>query len=336
MNPYLHPAFDHRGPKAGLNPTAKGCGCMGHRDDMEAHTRYLALQRKLNELGSLVAELAAQPVRERAIVAPANATIDATLQASRERLAKVALRIVGGVATTGFPECCLVGRRFANGAFSWFCSGVLVHGRIALTAGHCHAAGMVIDTVAFGVNDENQMQNAEFASVKVAVTNPGYLQTNRFNDITVIILGQPAKTTPVAIASASDIAGAQSTTLVGFGNSDTASMKGFGIKREVDVDFISVRRSASDDLHAAENQYGFDSALEFVAGGEGHDSCNGDSGGPAYINVGGARKVAGLTSRATEIATSPCGEGGIYTRVDTQRDFIREVAAKNGLGTVLA
>ena len=62
-----------------------------------------------------------------------------------------------------------------------------------------------------------------------------------------------------------------------------------------------------------------------MAGGDGHDSCNGDSGGPAYILVDGGRKVAGLTSRATEGATNPCGEGGIYTRVDTQREFINGV-----------
>ena len=81
----------------------------------------------------------------------------------------------------------------------------------------------------------------------------------------------------------------------------------------------------------AEEVLGFEGDLEFVAGGAGFDSCNGDSGGPAYIDVAGQRVVAGLTSRGTETARNPCGEGGIYTRVDVHLNFIRNVAANNNI-----
>jgi hypothetical protein len=47
------------------------------------------------------------------------------------------------------------------------------------------------------------------------------------------------------------------------------------------------------------------------------------------------RKVAGLTSRATEGFTNPCGDGGIYTRVDTQRPFIRQVLQAAGINDEL-
>jgi endonuclease G len=129
------------------------------------------------------------------------------------------------------------------------------------------------------------------------------------------------------LAHAFGLNAATETTLVGFGNNDTASTKGFGIKREVDVEFVALRRSPQDNLSPEEAKLGFDSGLEFVAGGEGHDSCNGDSGGPAYIRVGTRTVVAGITSRATDVATSQCGDGGIYTHIDSQVDFIRHVAS---------
>ena len=123
-----------------------------------------------------------------------------------------------------------------------------------------------------------------------AVTNPLYLQSNRFNDITVVILRDSASTAPARIATTAELDSAKETTLAGFGNNDTASTKGIGIKREVEVDIIALRRSPQYHLSSAESHYGFHSKVEFVAGGEGHDSCNGDSGGPAYISVEAAKQ----------------------------------------------
>jgi len=139
-----------------------------------------------------------------------------------------------------------------------------------------------------------------------------------------MILRRRANVTPVRLATAEEFLAAQETTLVGFGNDDILSTRGFGIKREVTVPILKTGDDASDDL---EEELGFDPDLEFVAGGEGFDSCNGDSGGPAYITVGGDRVAAGLTSRATETARNPCGDGGIYTRVDMHAAFIRRIAA---------
>jgi endonuclease G len=81
-------------------------------------------------------------------------------------------------------------------------------------------------------------------------------------------------------------------------------------------------------LDKFEKKYGFESDYEFVAGGEGYDSCNGDSGGPAYIIVDGQRKVAGLTSRGIKSTFRPCGDGGIYTRPDAHKDFLDQIAYK--------
>ena len=107
------------------------------------------------------------------------------------------------------------------------------------------------------------------------------------------------------------------------------STRGFGIKRKVTVPIT--HPATSGNPNADEQLLGFEGDLEFVAGGGGFDSCNGDSGGPAYITVAGDRVVAGLTSRATETSRNPCGEGGIYTRTDVHRAFIRRIAAREGI-----
>jgi endonuclease G len=235
-------------------------------------------------------------------------------------------RIVGGVpvAPGAFPECVLVGRRRANGTISWFCSGVLVHPRIVLTAGHCFDPAQPANIVALGVEDQDHLETGELRTVRRMVQHRKY-PTTGFHDISVMVLRRAATVAPVRLATAAELSSAQNTTLVGFGNDDILSTRGFGIKREVTVPITNPVPGGGDD---DETELGYEGDLEFVAGGAGFDSCNGDSGGPAYIDVSGERVVAGLTSRATETARNPCGEGGIYTRTDVHVRFIRNVAAR--------
>ena len=286
---------------------------------------YARLAKKIDEIGQvLTAQLAEAP-------------LPTTIPAFRGRThpprtaGNALARIVGGtpVAQGAFPECVLVGRRRANGSISWFCSGVLVHPRIVLTAGHCFSPGAPANVVALSAEDVDQLENAEMRAVRRMVQHPQYTRTG-FHDISVMILRRASTITPVRLATAEELAVATNTTLVGFGNDDILSTRGFGIKREVTVPITNPPRgdATPDD---EEETLGYDANLEFVAGGAGFDSCNGDSGGPAYIEVAGERVVAGLTSRSTDTARDPCGEGGIYTRADVHHHFIRNVAAKSNI-----
>jgi endonuclease G len=163
-------------------------------------------------------------------------------------------------------------------------------------------------------------------SVQRARIHPNYRPANKINDIAVLILPTPARTVPLPMATTQEVTDALETTLVGFGNNDFGSTSGFGLKRQVSV---AIDRPA--DVNAAEARLGYESDVEFTAGGNGRDTCNGDSGGPAYIVVNGSRKVAGLTSRGFPSGGRPCGDGGIYTRVDVHENFIRETAAASGI-----
>ena len=279
------------------------------------------LSRKVTELSEVIGRslLSRDPDLDRA-------SRVATDRAMAEQVA----RIIGGFPTGpgDYPECGLIGRRNANGTEEWFCTGVLVHQQVVLTAAHCQALGP--NLVALNTLGLQELGSADVIEVRRVRGNPLWPATIG-NDICVLILLSASTVPPVPIATTAEIAAATQTTLVGFGNDDTFSTRGFGTQRQVTVDVTHIQRDPAADPDPAGLTVGADLDLEFTAGGGGYDSCNGDSGGPAYIQTAGGRRVAGLTSRAIAGAVTPCGGGGIYTRVDTQRAFIEQVMQDSGL-----
>jgi endonuclease G len=296
--------------------------CKKKEEEVDAKQAFERLSQKLTQLGEQVAQYMSEAPLERNL-----------RNRNAETLAKRIDRIVGGrpVKPGRYPECCLIGESFSNRTQRWFCTGVLIHPRIVVTAAHCHTPPELrANIVALRAENQDLLANAELRSARRTRINPKYPQTG-LNDIAVLILRRASTIQPVPIASSAEINTANAVMLVGFGNDDINSTRGFGIKRVVNVPIISIRRNPGQNLDTDEQMFGYESDLEFVAGGNGFDSCNGDSGGPAYIRVGGVRKLAGLTSRGTKTATNPCGDGGIYTRIDVHMDFIRNVACAFGI-----
>jgi secreted trypsin-like serine protease len=215
-------------------------------------------------------------------------------------------RIIGGVPTSDFPDCVAVGS-----ADAWCCSGTLVSPNVVVTAGHCVEGGCAARV--FLGKDVDFPEDGEVIEAETALAHPDYRPPRATGDISVLVLARPAEVTPRPIATREQVAAAAFVRLAGYGNTDVHSSGGYGRRRVVDVPI------ASDHP-----RYGADADTEFVAGAPflDRDSCNGDSGGPAYVQSGGQWFLAGATSRATASSLRPCGDGGIYTRVASYEKWL--------------
>jgi secreted trypsin-like serine protease len=241
---------------------------------------------------------------------PADSVLaDPVFLENSKRLITDRQRIVGGIETTSFGDCVAVGS-----ADAWCCTGTLVAPNVVVTAGHCRKGGCSA-RVFFGT-DVTKPDEGRVVEVAQAVAHPDYRPPAPTHDLSVLILAADADAEPRAIASGKQIEAAGTVRLAGYGNTDVFSSGGYGTRRMVDV-----------PLASADPKYGANPETEFVAGAPflDRDSCNGDSGGPAYVKADGNWFLAGATSRATASTFRPCGDGGIYTRVGAFEEWIRSV-----------
>jgi secreted trypsin-like serine protease len=205
--------------------------------------------------------------------------------------------IVGGQQTSAFPA---TGMLLMYG--QTFCTGTLIGPRTVLTAGHC-VEGMDPAAVSFGIgpNENNISVSIPVAS---AVQHPGFDMQQLVNDIAIVTLSEDAPVAPMAVNTSMNASWVGRTvTLVGYGVSNGPAQSGAGIKRKVDVTI--------DQVGSGSFQY---TTIQ------GKSACNGDSGGPAYADVGGQTVVAGVTSYGDQ----NCQQFGVYTRVDAYLDFINQ------------
>jgi hypothetical protein len=224
-------------------------------------------------------------------------------------------RIFGGrVAKPGeLPDCVAV-----QGA-TCICTGTLIGPNVVITAGHCDEGGCV-DKIFIG---NNVNQAGRTVKVKKSIRNPGFNPNTLTDDLTVLILDESVNdVTPRPIAQGAEVDNAFSLQLTGFGLTESG-----GLGRKFIVEVTIATPNCRSDVSGG---FGCHVNKEIVAGGNGHDSCNGDSGGPAYVKTDSGLKLAGATSRASANATANCGDGGIYVRLDRYLDWIRQTARDNG------
>jgi uncharacterized protein (TIGR03382 family) len=198
------------------------------------------------------------------------------------------------------------------------CTGVVIAPDAVLTAGHC--AEIAPQRIIAGTTDDSSGGTA------VAVTaTMAYPSFGDSYDVAVLQLATPVPgVTPRTLASACTFdafsAGAQ-VEVVGFGLTDDAATGTNSLQREAILPVTDPTCAGSSGCRPAIAPGG-----EFVAGGDGVDSCNGDSGGPAYLSTPRGEVAVGIVSRGVGGESTPCGGGGIYVRTDKVASWIADVA----------
>lgn len=211
------------------------------------------------------------------------------------------------------------------------CTGTLVAPTVVVTAAHCLQDwwGNPIPAsqvrVVYGYTEPESAPTSALRAVSTAKSHPDYNPwaatdadgMGKTNDIGIVVLTAPVDNgivTPILPASDVDstlVAGTD-VHVVGYGVNNLSTQEG-GI------------------LYKAVTPYIRHIQWEMLAGSPGNpDSCNGDSGGPAFVMDGSTLFLAGVTSRAWKKTTVQCGDGGIYTIASEYLPWLESIGGEIG------
>lgn len=223
-------------------------------------------------------------------------------------------RIVNGTQTSDYPAVGLIGDTSDD-----FCSGTLIAPQYVLTAGHC-AEGVADTAGTFTIGGHTYHTEKVFVHPNY---NSNAIGSDSANDIAIYKLSEPVVgIAPMPIFRGTPQVG-QLLTLVGFGGGGTGttgSNGDFGIKR--------VGTTPIDQVTAKLIEWNFDNNSE-------SNTAPGDSGGPAFVTVGGVKFLAGVTSGG-DAANAGIGDHSFDTRVDAFASWIDSIVGttNNNLPTI--
>jgi secreted trypsin-like serine protease len=236
-------------------------------------------------------------------------------------------KILGGVqaAEGAWPWiAALLYAKDPNVYSAQFCSGVLIDKSWVLTAAHC-VQGMSASEiqVAVGAYDLTKFTGGR-TPVKSIRIHPQYSSTSLYNDIALVELGVPSPVAPIALFSGESNDNTPPSllgrlvTVLGWGLADSATSWYYPeILRQVNLPVVA------DSTCNAIYTYPI-SPAQFCAGYyEGKDACEGDSGGPAVVQVDGRWVHAGIVSAGVSCQLY-YGWYGKYTRTSAHLAFIRQ------------
>ncbi len=200
------------------------------------------------------------------------------------------------------------------------CSGTLIAPNVVLTAGHCaeiNPSQVIINTTDYAA------QGGTHVNVARTVAYPEWETTY---DVSVVVLAKAVTNVqPRAVGTGCTFSGFKSgkqVHLVGFGLTDAG---GAGDNTKLNETMAPVTDPECTGGKGCNRSVA--PGGEFVAGGNNHDSCFGDSGGPVYLDTARGPIVIGAVSRGVDGSATPCGGGGIYVRTDKIVKWIEDTAA---------
>lgn len=195
------------------------------------------------------------------------------------------------------------------------CTASIIGKNTALTAAHCLQPGGAPPVLLFGPNLHSPetikrpvtdfkvnplwnkrrgkgMDEGDIALVKFGGGLPGGYRQARIN------------------RSDSNLTKGEAAVLAGYGISDSRSKSGSGILRKTSISIANPRRGKSEMI---------------LDQSHGRGACHGDSGGPAFVNVGGKSILAGVTNRSYPAsAPDDCGHKVVYTKVNAYQSWIKK------------
>jgi V8-like Glu-specific endopeptidase len=216
--------------------------------------------------------------------------------------------IVGGSTDTGDPSVVAVYGEQPDSQSGFLCTGSVIAPSVILTAAHCVSpletgAGAQFTVITSADVDQSDGQQLAVSAVHAnPLWNPDNLEGG--HDQGIVILSEPTSLRPLPInrqSLARSLLG-RPARIVGYGLDDGSRQTGAGVKRQA----ITTLGAILTNL--------------ILVGDSRRGTCNGDSGGPAFMNIAGVETIVGTTS----YGNAECTDGGFDARVDTDLAFIDE------------
>jgi MYXO-CTERM domain-containing protein len=214
--------------------------------------------------------------------------------------------IIGGIHDTF--RSYVVGVGDEKGAF---CTGTLISRRTVLTAGHCYSksGGLQggITRIYFG---PDVTARGSWVGTAQAVRHPMFNKATLSHDLTMVELDSdaPSQAAPLlreTMESTPEFVG-PNFTFVGYGNDGSSN---YGIRRVAVFPILAV--GPAGDV-GKESGTGPIDASQFYYRAPSKNTCDGDSGGPAFLPRDGVERLAGATS----YGDGPCLVDGVDARTD--------------------
>lgn len=244
-------------------------------------------------------------------------------------LAQTSEPIVGGVEAA--PGAWPFQAALMNSALDQFCGGSLIAPQWILTAAHCavddngFALAPSYFRVGMGLHSLSAGGGTIYTVTEVHV-HPSFNNDTLNNDFALLKLSTPASQSPVLLNFSSTSLVGLNATVTGWGTTRSGASSGSDVLLQVTVPIVSnaVCSPAYPDL--TNNML----CAGFSAGGK--DSCEGDSGGPLFIENGSTVTQVGVVSFG-----NGCGLAnnyGVYSRVSSAESFIRTYVNIQALSSV--